>query len=151
MKYFDPNANADGNLGFQIAPMIDVVFVIMLFFMVMAGAVKVEKELNQKLPGTVETSKSVEFTDEILINISENGEVLLNEEPMDPVGQRQMKRLTASLMRLKQAGDSAKTPVLVTIISEPDAKYSRVVDTLDALALAEITNVTFTLNAEEEE
>ena len=150
MKYFDPNANADSHLGFQIAPMIDVVFVIMLFFMVMAGAVKVEKELNQKLPGTVETAKSVEFTDEILINIAENGEVMLNEEPMDPIGQRQMKRLTASLMRLKQGGDSAKTPVLVTIISEPDAKYSRVVDTLDALALAGITNVTFTLNAEEE-
>ena len=31
-------------MGFQIAPMIDVVFVIMLFFMVMAGAVKVERE-----------------------------------------------------------------------------------------------------------
>ena len=31
-----------GSIGFQIAPMVDVVFVIMLFFMVMAGAVKVE-------------------------------------------------------------------------------------------------------------
>jgi biopolymer transport protein ExbD len=150
MRSFDPNAQGGGIFGFQIAPMIDVVFVIMLFFMVMAGAVKVERELNQKLPGTVETSKSVEFTDEILINIAENGEVLLNEEPMDPVGKRQMPRLTASLMRLKQGGDAAKAPVLVTIISEPDAKYSRVVDTLDALASAEITNVTFTLSAEEE-
>lgn len=150
MKSFDPNAQGGGIFGFQIAPMIDVVFVIMLFFMVMAGAVKVERELNQKLPGTVETSKSVEFTDEILINIAENGEVLLNEEPMDPVGKRQMPRLTASLMRLKQGSDAAKAPVLVTIISEPDAKYSRVVDTLDALASAEITNVTFTLSAEEE-
>ncbi len=150
MKSFDPNAQGDGIFGFQIAPMIDVVFVIMLFFMVMAGAVKVERELNQKLPGTVETSKSVEFTDEILINIAENGEVLLNEEPMDPVGKRQMPRLTAALMRLKQGGDAAKAPVLVTIISEPEAKYSRVVDTLDALAYAEITNVTFTLSAEEE-
>ena len=51
MKRFDPNADGGGNLGFQIAPMIDVVFVIMLFFMVMAGAVKVERELNTKLPG----------------------------------------------------------------------------------------------------
>lgn len=150
MKAFDPHAQSGGNFGFQIAPMIDVVFVIMLFFMVMAGAVKVERELNQKLPGTVETSTSVEFTDEVLINIAENGEVLLNEEPMDPVGKRQMPRLTASLMRLKQGGDAAKAPVLVTIISEPDAKYARVVDTLDALAAAEITNVTFTLSAEEE-
>lgn len=31
-------------IGFQIAPMIDVVFVIMLFFMVMTGSVKVERE-----------------------------------------------------------------------------------------------------------
>jgi len=150
MKRFDPNVHGDGNFGFQIAPMIDVVFVIMLFFMVMAGAVKVERELNQKLPGSVETAKSVEFTDEVLININENGEVLLNEEPMDPVGKHQMPRLTAALMRLKQGGDAAKAPVLVTIISEPEAKYARVVDALDALASAEITNVTFTLSEEEE-
>jgi biopolymer transport protein ExbD len=150
MKRFDPHAQGDGNLGFQIAPMIDVVFVIMLFFMVMAGAVKVENELNQKLPGTVETGKSTEFTDEVIINIAENGEVLLNDEPMDPVGKHQMPRLTASLMRLKQGGDAAKSPVLVTIISEPEAKYDRVVDALDALAYAEITNVTFTLTEEEE-
>ena len=100
MKPFNPNVHGDDNFGFQIAPMIDVVFVIMLFFMVMAGAVKVERELNQKLPGTVETGRSVEFTDEVLININESGEVLLNEEPMDPVGKRQMPRLTAALMRL---------------------------------------------------
>ncbi len=150
MKRFDPNANGDGNLGFQIAPMIDVVFVIMLFFMVMAGAVKVEHELNQKLPGTVETTTSADFTDEIIINISQAGEVLLNDEPMDPDGKARMPQLTASLMRLKQGGDAAKTPVLVTIVSEPEAKYARVVDTLDALAYAEITNVTFTLSEEEE-
>ena len=41
----------------QIAPMIDVVFVIMLFFMVMAGAVKRENELNTTLPGSAETSQ----------------------------------------------------------------------------------------------
>jgi biopolymer transport protein ExbD len=150
MKTFNPNAGGDGNLGFQIAPMIDVVFVIMLFFMVMAGAVKVERELNQRLPGTVETSKSVEFTDEILINIAENGEVLLNDEPMDPLGKHEMPRLTAALMRLKQGADAAKSPTLVTVISEPEAKYSRTVDVLDALAAAEITNVTFTVSEEEE-
>ena len=37
MKRFDPHADGGGTIGFQIAPMIDVVFVIMLFFMVMAG------------------------------------------------------------------------------------------------------------------
>ncbi|MBA3272733.1 MAG: biopolymer transporter ExbD, partial [Chthoniobacterales bacterium] len=59
----DLNPN-EGNLGFQIAPMIDVVFVIMLFFMVMAGSVKEEKELNTQLPGTAETSGPTDFVDE---------------------------------------------------------------------------------------
>lgn len=150
MKAFNPNTHGDGNLGFQIAPMIDVVFVIMLFFMVMAGAVKVERELNQRLPGTVDSSKSVEFTDEVIINIAENGEVLLNDEPMDAKGGHHMPRLTGSLMRLKQSADAAKSPTLVTVASEPEAKYARTVDVLDALAAAEITNVTVTVSEEEE-
>ena len=37
-----PKGITNPDVGFQIAPMIDVVFVIMLFFIVMAGAVKVE-------------------------------------------------------------------------------------------------------------
>lgn len=150
MKRFDPHAAGDGNFGFQIAPMIDIVFVIMLFFMVMAASIKVERELNQRLPGTVQASGSVDFTDEIIISLTEEGEVLLNDEPMDPVGQRQMPRLTASLMRLKESSVAAKTPLLVTIISEPEAKYSRLVDTLDVLAAADITSVSVTESGEEE-
>ena len=149
MKRFDPNSGGDGNLGFQIAPMIDVVFVIMLFFMVMAGAVKVERELNTKLPGSAETSGPTDFVDEIIINIAEDGEVTLNDEPMDPPSSREMTNLRGTLMRLKQASDAAKAPTLVTIVSEPEAKYSRTIDVLDALAVAAIENVTFTVSEEE--
>ena len=149
MKRYDPNSGSDGNLGFQIAPMIDVVFVIMLFFMVMAGAVKVERELNTKLPGSAETSGPTDFVDEIIINIAEDGEVTLNDEPMDPPSSREMTNLRGTLMRLKQASDAAKAPTLVTIVSEPEAKYSRTIDVLDALAVAAIENVTFTVSEEE--
>ncbi len=90
-----------GNVGFQIAPMIDVVFVIMLFFMVMAGAVKVEKELATNLPGTAETSGSTEFTDEQIIAISDAGEVSLNEEPFDSPGSHDLPQLRATLLRFK--------------------------------------------------
>ena len=33
----------DGDMGFQIAPMVDVVFVLLLFFMASAGAQIIEK------------------------------------------------------------------------------------------------------------
>ncbi len=147
-RRFDSSWN-EGNLGFQIAPMIDVVFVIMLFFMVMAGSVRVEKELNSQLPGNAETSGATDFVDEQIINIAENGEVQLNEEPMDNAKSRELTQLKATLTRLKKAGDEAKTPTLVTVVSEPNAKYSRTVDVLDALAVAGVTNVTFTVSDEE--
>ncbi len=142
----DPN---DGNVGFQIAPMIDVVFVIMLFFMVMAGAVKVENELNTQLPGTAATSGSTDFVDEQIITISDTGEVSLNDEPFDTPQSKDLPQLRGTLMRLKQNADAAKTPAVVTIISDEQAKYARTVDVLDALAMAKIDNVTFTVADEE--
>jgi len=135
-------------MGFQIAPMVDVVFVIMLFFMVMAGAVKVEKELATKLPGSIESSGAVEFNDETIISISDEGEVSLNDEPLDPADSTALPALRATLMRLKESADHAKQPVVVTIESDPHAKYSRAIDVLNALASAKITNVTFNVNEE---
>jgi biopolymer transport protein ExbD len=140
----------DVDIGFQIAPMIDVVFVIMLFFMVMAGAVKVEKEINTELPGTADTSGPTDFVDEVIINISDAGEVTLNDEPMDSATSRDMPQLRGTLMRAKQGSDAAKSQLMVTIVSDPEARYSRAVDVLDALAAAQIQNVSFTTDQEDQ-
>ena len=133
-------------MGFQIAPMVDVVFVIMLFFMVMAGAVKVEKELVSRLPGSAESSSATEFNDETIITISDEGEVALNDEPFDTADSVDLPQLKATLMRIKENADNSKQPAVVTIVSDQHAKYSRTIDVLNALASAKITNVTFNVN-----
>ncbi len=138
----------EGNVGFQIAPMIDVVFVIMLFFMVMAGDVKVEKELNTTLPGTADVSNGNQDIEEQIIQISEEGQVTFNDEDMDNPTSRELPVLRGTLMRFKQNCDASKTPPVVTILSAEKAKYARTIDVLDALFLAGITNVTFTTNEE---
>jgi len=149
MRRLKPDTN-DTSVGFQIAPMIDVVFVIMLFFMLMAGSVKVEREFSTKLPGIAKTSAPTDFVDELLIVISARGDVTLNDEPFDSPDSRDLPQLKATLMRLKESGDAANSPILVTIISDPQAKYSRTVNVLDALAVAKISNVTFTLSQDDE-
>jgi biopolymer transport protein ExbD len=149
VRRLETNPN-DGSVGFQIAPMIDVVFVIMLFFMLMAGSVKVEKELNTKLPGVAITTAPTDFVDEQIINISPQGDITLNDEPFDSPSSTDLPQLKATLMRLKQAGDAAKSPVLITIVSDPQAKYRRTINVLDALAVAQITNVTFTVSEDEQ-
>jgi biopolymer transport protein ExbD len=148
MRTLATNPN-EGNVGFQIAPMIDVVFVIMLFFMVMAGEVKVENELNSQLPGSAESSGATDFVDEQIITVSDEGEVSLNDEPLGAPGDTALRQLKDTLKRLKQNADAAHTPCTVTIISDEQAKYGRNVDVLDALAVAQISSVTFTVNEEE--
>ena len=139
-----PEASPD--LGFQIAPMIDVVFVVLVFFMSLCAAIKVEAELNTKLPGNATTSAAVEFPDEQTIAIEVNGQVLLNDAPFDAPNDPDLPSLTDTLKRLKQNSENAKTVLLVTISSDPKAPYFRTIDVLNALAAAAVDNVTFTVD-----
>jgi len=99
---------AESNPGFQIAPMIDVVFVIMLFFMVMAGAVKVEHELKTTLPGNAETAKETELPDEVTIGVSETGDITLNEDPVGAPGDKLLESLYNQMKQLGQAPSSPR-------------------------------------------
>lgn len=134
---------ASADLGFQIAPMIDVVFVILVFFMSLTSTVKIEAELNTKLPGTAVTSAAVEFPDEQTIGIEINGQVLLNDDPFDTPDDARLPRLTNALMRLRENATASQTRLLVTIASDPKAPYHRTIDVLNALAVAGVSDVTF--------
>ena len=147
MKQAKQEAAADA--GFQIAPMIDVVFVIMLFFMVMAGAVKVEHELKTTLPGNAETAQETELPDEVTIGISESGEVTLNEDPLGAPQDKVLEGLYSQMVQMRKAAEQAKTKMLITVQAEEAARYERVMNVLDVLARAEITNVTFAVSETE--
>lgn len=140
---------APADAGFQIAPMIDVVFVIMLFFMVMAGAVKVEHELKTTLPGNAETAQETELPDEVTIGISETGEVTLNEDPLGAPQDKVLEGLYSQMVQMRKAAEQAKTKMLITVQAEEAARYERVMNVLDVLARAEITNVTFAVSETE--
>ncbi len=148
MKRHEDTENV--NLGFQIAPMIDVVFVIMLFFMVMAGAVKVEHELKIALPGSATTKgEDVVLPDEITIAIAEDGAVSMNEEEFDTPADKKLPRLTGDLIKLRKDADARGSKVLVTLQTEEQTKYDRIIDVLNAMARAQIANITFTVGSEE--
>ncbi len=141
MKQAPQETSADA--GFQIATMIDVVFVIMLFFMVMAGAVKVEHELKTTLPGNAETAKETEMPDEITIGVSENGTITINEDPVGQPNDKTLENLYNEMSKMAAAAKQSKTKLLITVQAEEAAKYERVINVLDVLARADITNVTF--------
>lgn len=137
--------NSSVNLGFQIAPMIDVVFVILLFFMVKAGDIQVEKSHNTRLP----SGPGLSTPDEIAITIAEDGQVALNDDPLDSPEAKDLKELAHNLKALKEASDSSQSQLLITVIADEFASYQRVVDVMDALSQAKIGNVTFAANTAE--
>jgi biopolymer transport protein ExbD len=142
-------ANAEVNMGFQIAPMIDVVFVILLFFIAQASGIQVENAHVTKLPGTVESTTETILPDEVAVRIEDDGQVYLNDDPLDGPEIKNLPELAGSLNSLREASDASKSKVLVTIYANELARYERVIDVLDALSRAKITDVTFQAGSEE--
>jgi biopolymer transport protein ExbD len=144
-----PKQSANADIGFQIAPMIDVVFVILVFFMALAGQIRIEQILQTKLPGVAVAGAPTEFFDEQILQVSEDGDVTLNDETFDSPESRSLPQLTNTLGQLQASSVAAKTKLVITLISHPDSPYYRTIDVLNSLAVAGVTNVTFTAELEE--
>jgi biopolymer transport protein ExbD len=134
----------------QMGPMIDMVFLLLVFFMVSAKPVKQESDINIGLPGTVAQEEALEIPDEQRIQIQPNGQVVLNDQPMDSPASAEMPTLLSTLKRFKESADSNKSEALITIDADDAANHERIVQVLNACAQAKITGVTFADAGEEE-
>jgi biopolymer transport protein ExbD len=134
----------------QMGPMIDIVFLLLIFFLVTAKPIKPESDVDLKLPGTVEQDEALVFPDEQRIRIRTNGQVALNDLDMDNPSSLLLPQLTKVLTRFKEAADKNKSQALVTIDAEDEVIHQRIVDVLSACASAGIVGVTFAMEEEEE-
>jgi len=128
----------DGDMGFQIAPMVDVVFVLMLFFMASAGVQIVEKELSMNLPSGAQSGgpPSTPF----IIDVSADGVVSANDQVFGVKGDKTLQALRDKFKsNIEQFGD--KDPVVVRPASE--ATHERIMDVLNAAAAEKVSKLTF--------
>jgi len=137
------HSEPEGNLDFQIAPMVDVIFILILFFMCSAGATKVENELSLKLPGRLSQDQPLRMLDEQIIEIEESGQIILNDQQMDTSG------LSATLRRYRAISDDSKSATVITILTARNTKYQRIIDVLNECAVAKIESVTFMTRPDE--
>ena len=133
----------DTNEGLQIAPLIDVVFLLLIYFMVTSSLKKAEADLGITLPGTVKQSSVVQMPDEQIIDIDASGSVMLNNTVFGQPGSRALPKLEARLIRYRQACKAANNKALITIQPSDQTKQQRVVDVMNACAGAKIKHVTF--------
>ena len=103
-----------------IAPLIDAVFLLLIYFMVTSSLEKQEADISFELPGTVEQEEPIELPDEQIIEIREDGQIVVNEYNYDAPGAKRLIQLQAMLTRLQEASVANKTTTQVTI--SPDQK-----------------------------
>lgn len=127
----------------QMGPMIDMVFLLLVFFMVTARPIKQESDISLGLPGTVAQEEAVDIPDEQRILILADGSIILNEMTMGTPDDRELNQLFLTLHRYKEASDANQADALVVIDADDATTHQRIVDVLNACARAEITGVTF--------
>jgi biopolymer transport protein ExbD len=134
----------------QMGPMIDMVFLLLVFFMVTAKPIKQESDISLGLPGTVSAEETVELPDEQRIRIEDDGSIVLNDSVLGAPADSDLAELVATLKRFKESSDANKSEALVTLDAADGTNHQRIVDVLNACARADITGVTFSDSSEEE-
>jgi biopolymer transport protein ExbD len=130
----------EGELGIQIAPMLDVMFVLMLFFMVMAGSKTTEGEMGIDLPSSGASYNQEKAPVPIFLRIDDLGQVFFNDDKTDSPKSRELQRLQQKLdAAIKQYG--VNNPVI--LIPSETTHHSRIIDVMNACVAAGVTKLSF--------
>ncbi len=143
MKLLDNLMNKKAEL--QIAPLIDVVFLLLIYFMVTASLVKKEADLSFMLPAVVSTDVPVSMPIEVLIEVTELGDVVTDGMVFGR-DNRDLSDLINQLRSLKKAAESSTSELIVNILPADKALHGRIVNVMDACAAAQVKNVSFSMN-----
>lgn len=73
----------DEDPGFNLTPMIDVVFQLLIFFMLATTYLDPEKELNIQLPSAQSGSEEKKEPEELIINVFQDGRISLQGQILD--------------------------------------------------------------------
>jgi biopolymer transport protein ExbD len=132
-----------------IAPMIDCVFLMLIYFMVTSSLEKQEADISFQLPGLVEQADPVELPDEQIIELAPDGQVVVNDYRYDSPNARRFSELAAMLTRFKQSSDANKVECIVTIAPSDETPHQMIVKVMDAVSFAKIDNVNFAITDDE--
>jgi biopolymer transport protein ExbD len=128
----------EGEFGLQIAPILDLLFVLLLFFMISAGSKAKENELGIKIPSKGSSGGTQDVP--IMLKLDQQGQVYWNDSAVDTARSRDLPGLRD---RLKEA--IAKFGETQPVIISPNriTRHERVIDVLNAASAAGVKNLAF--------
>ncbi|MEA2068536.1 MAG: biopolymer transporter ExbD [Verrucomicrobiota bacterium] len=132
----------DAKLELQIAPLIDVVFLLLIYFMVTASLIKKEGDISFMLPANIAVEDMQEIPVEVLIEITADGTVQV-EGMRFSYSNRTLEDLVVQIAGLKEIAKAQNSPFFVNVLPHQDALHRRIIDVMDACAAAGVNSLTF--------
>jgi len=131
--------DTDGDPEFQVAPMVDVLLVLMLFFMAITSTEVLKKNKNLQLAQAKEGKKPESPKGQIIVNVAWDG--INSVAHIDLDGQPY---LTPESMEGALAARIKQNPAAYVLIrADKDVQYSNISDLMSACAAAGIGTVSF--------
>ncbi len=125
--------------GFQLTPMIDVVFLLLCFFVTAAVYSQWESELDIQLPTSSAADIPRRFPGEIIVNVAQDGTVVVNQNELS------LEQLGAKCSQISKLYPGQ--PIVVR--ADRLTPWESVVAVMDVCRLAGIANIGFATSMEE--
>src|SRR5438874_6247943 len=119
--------------GIQLAPLVDVLMLLLIFFLLTWNAARNENELDVKVPKASAAKEKAAPPGDVVVNVRSDGSVVVNRRTMSGV---ELNDLLQSLVKLypEQA---------VVIRGDEGGAYKNVVNVLNICSQAGVSNVAF--------
>ncbi|MDQ2868773.1 MAG: biopolymer transporter ExbD [Verrucomicrobiota bacterium] len=119
--------------GIQLAPLVDVLMLLLIFFLLTWNAARNENELDVKIPkATAAKEKSAPIGD-VIVNVKADGNVVVNRRTL---AGPELNELLRSLVQLN-------AEQAVVIRGDEAGAYKNIVNVLNICSEAGVTNVAF--------
>ncbi len=125
--------------SFQIAPMIDIVFLLLCFFVTSQIFSQWETEIDVQLPTATKGVIPERLPGEIIINILNDGTKVVNRQALDEAGLHALLKRVVSLF--------PGQPVLIR--ADRRTAYEHVIGVLDLCRRTDIWNISFATTSSE--
>ncbi|MBN1256745.1 MAG: biopolymer transporter ExbD [Planctomycetes bacterium] len=124
---------------FQIAPMIDIVFLLLIFFIVTYAMAQVENEIGIALPAAQSSEEQSSRNNQVVVNIRSDGQVVVNRRV---ITQEEL------LDKMKYLSEFGGAPSVI-IRADENCRYRYVVAVYDICAQAGVPQIIVRTHGEE--
>lgn len=122
----------DANAGIDLTPMLDVVFLLLIFFLAATTFAREEVELDLKLP-PAKSGQSGQGGSQLVVNLTADGRVLVDG-----------REVTLEALRQKLAAAVQRDPEQQVLVrGDQQARFGVGIEVLDACRLAKVKKLDF--------